>query len=392
MDHKTSLTRGAPVGGAATAYIVDEGMPCGTTIAIWAGLLLGALGTGFGAAGYAFSMENKDRLAEMTASSPPPSPSAFSNTACLEQLFGGANTATNTFFPEDTGDYAPFSFSLSADDTTYLAPPQPLVTTSTLSMFMQAIKPVFSTVSFRAGITAYKATVSETSVLSSGASTEQITRDVPLCSSISNNAEGVPIYPVSTCTSDYAWRPHTYQITGSKMATGTGLLNAIGSSAHFASGYTPISGLWVSDMKGIYKHMFKLPVNIKIEGAADPAAAASGTLPSPSPPPSGTASTASTGIPFSFSAIYVQVKYNVYYDTYVEGKDVYATIRYVPDSDDDVVTFNDGHFNSPVMLSNYPGLDSDSGLFSLNTFAQVFMDNLKPIYYTHKINAQCASV
>lgn len=377
MDHKTSLTRGAPVGGAATAYIVDEGMPCGTTIAIWAGLLLGALGTGFGAAGYAFSMENKDRLAEMTASSPPPSPSALSSTACLEQLFGGANTATNTFFPEDTGDYAPFLFSLPAGGTTNLAQPQSLVTTSTLSMFMQGITPVFSTIPLRTGITAYKATVSKTSVLSSGARHE--TTDLLFCSrSLSSSTSGTLQKPTEhLCPSGSAWRAHTYQITGSMMATGAGLLNAIGSSAHFASsGYTHISGLWVSDIAGKSTYMFKLPVNIKIKGAV-----ASGA--------DSTTSDADNAFPSSFSALYVQVNYGVYYDTYVDGKDVYATIRYVPIESDSPKFYEDDDFNSLLALSDYDFLED---LVPLGLFGSMFIDLLKPMHYTHKINAQCASV
>ena len=77
MDYKAPLTRGSHVGSPpGSVMVVDEGMPCGTTIAIWAGLLLGALGTGFGAAGYAFSMENKDKIAEMHAP-PPPAPASL---------------------------------------------------------------------------------------------------------------------------------------------------------------------------------------------------------------------------------------------------------------------------------------------------------------------------
>ena len=373
MDHKASLTRGAPVGGAATAYIVDEGMPCGTTIAIWAGLLLGALGTGFGAAGYAFSMENKDRLAEMTASSPPPSPSALSNTACLEQLFGGANTATNTFFPEDTGDYAPFLFSLPADGTTNLAQPQSLATTSTLSMFMQGIKPVVSTVSLQAGTAAYKATVSKTSFLSSGARHE--TTDLLLCSSVLITSETIQKPTVDSCPSGSAWRAKTYQITGSMMATGAGRLNAIGSPAHFASGYTHISGLWVSDIRGKPTYMFKLPVNIIINGAVD----------------LGADSSTPGAFPSSFSTLYVQVNYGVYYDTYVDGKDVYATIRYVPLKPEGLSTkfYASEGFDSPANVDEYSSSDD---LAPLELFGSMFIDHLKPMHYTHKINAQCASV
>ena len=80
--------KGGPPGAPVSAVVVEEGLPCLTQLAIWSALLLGVAGTALGAAGFAFSQQNKGLIEEYVYSPPAAPPSSLlGGDHCLESVF-----------------------------------------------------------------------------------------------------------------------------------------------------------------------------------------------------------------------------------------------------------------------------------------------------------------
>lgn len=355
MEYKASLTRGPPVGSPAgnEAYVFDEGMPCGTTIAIWAGLLLGALGTGFGAAGYAFSMENKDKIAEMHVS-PPPAPSLnLGNLACAEQIFGGVNTPKSTLYPAGAGDSAPLYYYPTTGSAAISVPDIGLAQ-------VVSNPPTISVASHVNTLTSIYTYVWSAQTFSPAPATQSMSSHT-LCSSVVDTGESCPDANIYGTVSSYA-------LVGSASASGNGALlwdvtgQAPGTSKAI-SGFTARESFGYGTTSLATVKLLYTLTNVP------------GVL-------------GTTGNPGSFTTLTLEVPHKMYVTAKSIGGTMHVFVEYVPTNDyAQVIAKNDA-----TILDGTNGGSYAIGETALYELQGAFLMKLKTFYYSHTVNAQCASV
>jgi len=351
MDYKAPLTRGSHVGSPpGSVMVVDEGMPCGTTIAIWAGLLLGALGTGFGAAGYAFSMENKDKIAEMHAP-PPPAPASLNlgNLACAEQIFGGANTPKGTLYPDSPG----------ADFTVYYAPASGTTTASQVPSTSSTLK-----------------VAAATPIIQMGASmnplANQYSFNVPAQTFTAAASTDPFVYTICTtppCTATNAIATSgSYSATGVQAGSGTGRLAWVVTN-EATSTRRVISGFSSTSAQGTVTELATVLVAYSVSFTP--------------------ADSLSNGHVGNFQTMKLVVEHKVYVTAKAIAGTMHVLVDYVPSNDISEITA----YNGATLVT---GVESDDeygiGQTNMEALKLAFASQLQGFYYTHTVNAQCASV